>query len=128
MLAALGLGAMAKVPKKLGISTASSAEAEVAPAGERLPKRAWLRRLRAEQGGSGKEGALLQGSKSAAALQSRHPCSECFSRDPTNALRILCDNKGLANRIIEIMAQERPGFPNGALAAGWGAASWLAAC
>ena len=45
---------------------------------------------------------------------------ECFSRDPANALRILCGNKGLASRIIEIMAQERPGFPNGTLAAGWG--------
>ena len=75
LLAALGRGAMANVPKKLGTNAASSAEAEAVPAGERLPKRAWLRHFRAEQGGSGKEDVLLQGSKSAIILQSRYPCS-----------------------------------------------------
>ena len=75
LLATLGRGAMFNVSKKLGINTTSSTETEVVSTGERLPKCTWLRYFRAEQGGSEKEGALLQGSKSAIILQSRYPYS-----------------------------------------------------
>ena len=93
LLAALGRGAMANASKKLGASAASYAEAEAASTGERLPKRAWLRCFRAEQGGSGKEDVLLQGSKSAAALQSRYPCSAGKGSQRTHARRCFAAGK-----------------------------------
>ena len=42
-------------------------------------------------------------------------------RNPKKAMRSLCDNKALVNKINEILTRERPAFPNDTLDSDWDA-------
>ena len=69
----MGAGAMISASKKLCFITRSSIETDVIPRGEHLPKCAWFRCVRIDQGRDDtKEGALMQDNKSCTLLHKNY--------------------------------------------------------